>query len=149
MPELPAINETPSAETRHQLDALVAQLPATERIPRRSGDMAFDHTWEIRAFAIATAMHQAGAFDWSEFQQRLIDSIGQWEREDGDTANWRYYHHWMDALEDLVRTKGLVDDTDLDARTQHILDNPAANHHGAVREPICVIPATPAVDARH
>lgn len=135
------MNETIDPEVRAKFDAMVADLPFNEQIPRRSGDVAFDKAWEIRAFAIATAMHRQGAFDWPEFQGALIESIQSWEASADDTADWRYYDRWMEALEQLLVVKGLVQSNELDHRTVEVLATPAnANHHHAVREPVAVVP---------
>jgi nitrile hydratase accessory protein len=142
MSDLPQLNEIPSPQARKELDALVAHLPSSERIPRRSGEITFGHPWQIRAFAMAIAMHKSGVFEWPEFQKRLITSIGEWECHDGDMTNWRYYDHWMEALEQIAMAKGIVADSELETRAGQILANPAANHHGAVREPVNVVAAS-------
>lgn len=145
------LNQQPDQDTVDRLGELVEDLPFAERIPRRSGDVAFDEAWEIRAFSIATALHTQGRFAWSEFQSRLISSIERWESEHSTTVNantgdadWSYYERWMLALEEIVESKGMVTPEEIDRRTQQILATPAnANHQHAVREPITVSPATP------
>lgn len=139
------LNQPPSQDVREQLGDLVEKLPFNEHIPRRSGDVAFDEAWEIRAFSIATALHVDGRFEWGEFQSRLIDSIKTWESEHSNTSSWNYYERWVLALEDLMRDKKLVSATELDARTEQVLATPRnAHHQHAVREPIAV--AGPACD---
>ena len=143
---MPELNEQPSQDVRDQLGGLVENLPFNERIPRRSGDVAFDEAWEIRAFSIATALHADGRFEWDEFQSRLIDSIKQWESERTSTGDWSYYERWMIALEELMRDKGMVSGDELEHRTEQVLATPRnANHQHAVREPITI--STPATAA--
>ena len=135
------MNEVAPLEVRERLDRLVDQLPYNEEIPRRSGDVAFDHAWEIRAFAIATAMHDDGAFDWPEFQGELIRSIQTWESDNDTTTGWSYYDRWMEALERLLRAKGMLDTAELDIRTAEVLSTPAnTHHHPPAREPVAVVP---------
>ncbi len=137
------INDRPSTEVKEQLDGLVEELPFHDRIPRRSGDVAFDHSWEIRAFSIATAMHADGAFDWKEFQAQLIASIKEWEHNHADPGGWNYYERWIEALEELMRGKGLVSAEELEHRAAEIMALPPnANHHHAVREPVAVVPGS-------
>jgi nitrile hydratase accessory protein len=134
------INERPSPHSRAQVDSLVDVLPFGDRIPRRSGDVAFDQAWEIRAFSMTMALHEKLGFPWSDFQQELVAAIRTWESEQSDLEQWSYYERWMAALEELARSKGWLSQTELDARTDEILALPAnANHQHAVREPVAVV----------
>ncbi|MDF2468950.1 MAG: nitrile hydratase [Rhodococcus erythropolis] len=136
-----SFNVAPDPTVVSRLETLVDDLPYKEQIPRRSGDVAFDHAWEIRAFSITTAMHADGRFEWSDFQSRLIESISAWEASNTSTVDWSYYERWMLALEALVLEQGMVSEAELDARTEQVLATPAnANHQHAVREPITVAP---------
>lgn len=133
------INEKPTSDTKPYADSLVDVLPFTERIPRRSGDVAFDQAWEIRAFAMTLALHEELGFPWKEFQQELISSIRRWEAERGDFSEWSYYERWMAALEELARSRQWLSTDELDARTSEVLAQPAnAHHQHAVREPVAV-----------
>ncbi|CAH0310643.1 nitrile hydratase accessory protein [Rhodococcoides fascians] len=139
-------NHKPDPVVVERLGALVDDLPFKDQIPRRSGDVAFDHAWEIRAFSIATALHSDGRFDWPDFQSRLIESIKSWEAANDSTEAWNYYERWMLALEDLVLERGMVSERELDDRTEQVLATPAnANHQHAVREPIIIAPASQSV----
>jgi nitrile hydratase accessory protein len=134
------INERPAQETKPRVDSLVDILPFGERIPRRSGDLAFDQAWEIRAFSLTVALHERVGFPWREFQQELIAAIRRWEAAQPDLAGWSYYERWMAALEELAAGKGWVSQDELNARTKDILAQPAnAHHQHAVREPVAVV----------
>ncbi|MCZ1074818.1 MULTISPECIES: nitrile hydratase accessory protein [Rhodococcus] len=136
---MPRLNEQPHPDLEDNLGDLVQNLPFNERIPRRSGEVAFDQAWEIRAFSIATALHGQGRFEWDEFQSRLIESIKQWEAEHATTEQWSYYERWMLALEELLHDKGFVAGEELTHRTEQVLATPAGAHHQhAVRDPIAV-----------
>jgi nitrile hydratase accessory protein len=134
------INERPSPHSKLQVDSLVDALPFGDRIPRRSGDVAFDRAWEIRAFSMTVALHEKLGFPWSDFQQELVAAIRKWESEQSELEQWSYYERWMAALEELARSKGWLSQTELEARTDEILALPAnANHQHAVREPVAVV----------
>lgn len=134
------MNEKAPPEVKAKVDRLVADLPFNEEIPRRSGEVSFDHAWEIRAFAIATAMHGEGAFAWPEFQGELIRSIEMWESSHDSTSGWSYYDRWVEALERLLGERGMLDIEELDHRTAEVLSLPAnAHHQHAVREPLAVV----------
>lgn len=136
------INQRPAAGTKPRVDSLVDALPFGERIPRRDGDVAFDHAWEIRAFAMTVALHEKLGFPWAEFQSELISAIRAWEAEQADLEQWSYYERWMVALERLAESKGWTSDTELDAKTEEILALPANYlHQHAVREPVAVVTA--------
>ena len=139
---LPPMNEVIPPEVRERLERLVDELPYNEEIPRRSGDVAFNHAWEIRAFAIATAMADDGAFDWREFQRELIRSVQAWESNNDSTTGWSYYGRWMEALEKLLGDKGMLDAEELDRRTAEVLATPAnTHHHPPAREPVAIVPS--------
>lgn len=134
------LNEQPDPETKPHVDSLVDALPFNEKIPRRSGDVAFDHPWEIRAFSMTVALHETLGFPWTEFQQRLIAAIRQFEAEHTDLEQWSYYERWMAALEELVREKGWMSESELEHKTEEILALPANYmHQHAVREPVAVV----------
>ena len=139
---LPPMNEVIPPEVRERLERLVDELPYNEEIPRRSGDVAFNHAWEIRAFAIATAMADDGAFDWPEFQGELIRSVQAWEANNDSTTGWSYYDRWMEALEKLLGDKGMLDAEELDRRTAEVLATPAnTHHHPPARDPVAIVPS--------
>ena len=59
----------------------------------------FAAPWEAEAFALAIALHEAGAFSWAEWSAALAEEVD--ERP--------YYESWLAALERLVAAKGLTD----------------------------------------
>jgi nitrile hydratase accessory protein len=76
-------------------------------LPRKSGEMVFHDDWERRAFALAVSLAERGQFEWSEFQQQLIASIAEAERDDPRNPSRGYYESWLVSLEALLRRKGL------------------------------------------
>lgn len=134
------INEHPWADDKSKVDSLVNVLPFNERIPRNSGDVAFDKAWEIRAFSMTVALHEKLGFPWEEFQQQLIAAIRAWESKQSDLSEWSYYERWMAALEEFARSKGWVESAELDRRTDEILAQPRNAHHQTpMREPVAIV----------
>lgn len=95
-------------------DAPFAELLGLEAEP------TFAAPWQARAFGVTVALYENGSgFDWSAFQERLIDEIEATPTEadgvdcgDADATERTYYEQWQAALERL-----LVTQTDLDAET--------------------------------
>lgn len=78
-------------------------LPQDDRGP------VFRAPWEAQAFALALALHERGAFTWTEWAAALTEAIRRAQAAgDPDLGN-TYYRHWLDALEQLVIRKGLAD----------------------------------------
>jgi len=68
----------------------------------------FPTPWAARAFAIVTAVSQAGWFDLKAFQQGLIAAIHARESAGGCIADEAiYYDCWIEALTTLLRDKGV------------------------------------------
>ena len=126
---------TELGDARRRVEALVAELPGG------TGELSFEHPWELRAFALAVAAYHNGQYEWSEFQLSLIDAIRRWE-DGGGAEPWSYYEHWLTALETVLAGNGALSDAALDERTKAVLATPrTANHHEAHREPVAVDPA--------
>ncbi|MEU7289731.1 nitrile hydratase accessory protein [Streptomyces flaveolus] len=80
---------------------------------------AFDAEWQRRAFGVAVALSEFGHYPWEAFQRELIAAIGAWEAErPGRPSGWRYYDHWLAALEHVLISHSLVDEGELRALTQ-------------------------------
>ncbi|MGE2721640.1 nitrile hydratase accessory protein [Mycolicibacterium celeriflavum] len=69
----------------------------------------FDHDWQRRAFGLALALSEFRHFDWSDFQQSLIETIGRWEdTPETERGDWEYYDHWVSALEKVIHDHHLL-----------------------------------------
>jgi nitrile hydratase accessory protein len=69
----------------------------------------FDHEWQRRAFGLALALSEFGHYQWTDFQQSLIDRIGRWEdTAESDRGAWEYYDHWVAALEKVIDDHGVL-----------------------------------------
>lgn len=97
-------------ESRHEA------LPGLE-----DGDRpVFDAPWQARAFAVAVAMSDDGTYEWSTFQERLVDEIdrqvGPDVPADASVSEEIYYRQWLAALERLLVADGVIDPGELDDR---------------------------------
>jgi nitrile hydratase accessory protein len=128
---------TEVGDARRRVEALLTELPG------EGGDLGFEQPWELRAFALAVAAYHAGQYDWSEFQLALIGSIRRWEEAGAPVqdAPWRYYDHWLAALETTLAGAGALAGGELDERTATVLANPPHRGHVARTEPVAVDPA--------
>ena len=88
----------------------IAGLEGGAALPRRNGELTFDAPWEGRAFGMAVAMHEKGAFAWDEFRDRLVERVA--------AGGPRYYESWLAAFEALVLARGLVEPGELEARAR-------------------------------
>ena len=83
------------------VDPRIASMQGQSALPRRNGELVFEAPWQGRAFGIALGLHEAGAYEWEEFRQRLIQEVGSDEQR-------AYYEHWLAALERLAVARGLI-----------------------------------------
>jgi nitrile hydratase accessory protein len=90
-----------------EIDRRIADL---DRLPRKNGELVFDSPAESRAFGMAVALHQAGAYDWDAFRTHLVAEIAQ----DPDEP---YYQSWLHAFEALLVERGTVTAEELSRRT--------------------------------
>ena len=83
---------------------------------RHDDEIPFREPWQAQALATAFGLQEAGVITATEWSAALGDAIRRaqeaGDRDEGDT----YYHHVLDALETLLRDKGLVGTSELSAR---------------------------------
>jgi nitrile hydratase accessory protein len=110
------------------LDAVRAE----ESLPRRNGELVFEAPWQSRAFSVAVALAESGSCTWEDFRSRLIAEIDAWDQQ----TEWRYYEHWLAALERLLVERGVTTPEELDRRTAeaahaaaHDHDHDGGHHH--------------------
>ena len=97
-------------KSERQTRPAIADDQGPSALPRKSGELVFNNDWERRVFAIAVDLAEQGLFEWSEFQQRLIRSIADAERDDPQHPSRGYYESWLEALEALIEEKRLLAD---------------------------------------
>ena len=84
------------------------------RLPRDDGGPVFAEPWQAQAFALAVALHQQGAFTWTEWAEALAVELATDLTDDGS----RYYEHWVAALERLTTSRQLVHADELSERKE-------------------------------
>lgn len=106
---------------------LIAALP---ELPRDAAGPVFREPWEAQAFAMAVALHERGAFTWSEWAAALAAEIKAAQAcGDPDTGE-TYYRHWLAALERLVAAKALASTAELATRRDQWDRAARATPHG-------------------
>ena len=90
-----------------EIDRRIADL---DRLPRKNGELVFDSPAESRAFGMAVALNQAGAYDWDAFRTHLVAEVAR----DPDE---HYYESWLRAVEALLVERGTVTADELRGRT--------------------------------
>lgn len=84
-------------------------------LPRDHNGPVFRAPWEAQAFAMALALHEWGVFTWPEWASALAEAIARAQAGGDPDTGSTYYAHWLDALEALVRHKGLTNADQLHA----------------------------------
>jgi nitrile hydratase accessory protein len=95
--------------------------------PRSNGELVFAAPWEGRAFAMALTLHDRGLFEWEAFQRQLIKAVARAEAAGGEFS---YYRCWLEALEGLLDSEGLVDVAAVEERAGVLACRPAGHDHG-------------------
>ena len=75
------------------------------QIPRDADGAVFREPWEAQAFALALSLHERGSFSWNEWTAALGDEIKKAQAGGDPDTGETYYHHWLNALERLVRPR--------------------------------------------
>ena len=110
-------------------------LGTNDSPPRTNGKIQFDRKWEQQAFGLAIALAKKGHYEWEDFRQSLITSIGEWERtHDRSDTSWDYYERWLIALERLAVNSGIIDQNELAERTELIANTSACKYSQQVNE---------------
>jgi nitrile hydratase accessory protein len=97
--------------------------------PRSNGELIFEAPWQSRIFGLTIALYERGAFQWPEFQRRLIDAIAAWEADNPNTDNYPYYDCWLTAFESLAEAKGLYGSLEVDDRERTYAARPHGHDH--------------------
>ena len=96
--------------------------------PRANGELVFSAPWESRIFGITMALHEAGRFEWSEFQARLIEAIARHESERRGEG-YDYWASWLEAFRALAEAKRWTRPADLERTERELASRPPAHDH--------------------
>jgi nitrile hydratase accessory protein len=105
-------------------------LQALPELPRDATGPLFREPWEAQAFAMAVALHERGAFTWTEWAAALAAEIKTAQAEGDPDTGETYYHHWLAALEKLVAAKALASRAELALRRDQWDRAARATPHG-------------------
>ena len=94
--------------------------------PRSNGELVFAAPWESRAFGLAMALHDGGFFEWEAFRQQLIAAVARAEAAGGEFS---YYRCWLEALQTLLDSSGVVDLASVEERTAELACRPSGYDH--------------------
>lgn len=93
--------------------------------PHDSAEPVFEEPWQAEAFALVVHLHEKGAFSWAEWATALSDEI-----KCAPDAETHYYGHWLAALEQLVKARGLAAPAALERRKQEWAEAYRRTPHG-------------------
>ena len=96
-------------------------------LPKDADGPVFAEPWQAQAFALVVRLHAEGAFTWTEWAAALSDALAGDPGDDGS----RYYHHWVEALEQLAARRSLVSSAELAARKSAWEQAYRSTPHGA------------------
>ena len=105
---------------KHSPDRKISNMEGDSALPRKSGELVFHDTWERRAFALAVALCEQGHYQWDEFRDHLIATIGAADEaqvSDPDTPFTGYYEHWLASFEKVLVEKGICTPDQLPSKT--------------------------------
>ena len=77
-------------------------------LPQDGDGPVFAAPWQAQAFAMTLALHERGLFSWGEWAQALSQAIARAQAQGDPDLGDTYYRHWLDALETLLKAKGLA-----------------------------------------
>jgi len=100
--------------------------------PMANGEVLFDAPWQGRVFAMARVLAEAGHYTWDEFRAHLIGQIGVWDSAQATAesgADYRYYDHFLAALQALLAEKKLLAPTVMEDRVRTFAERPHGHDH--------------------
>jgi len=104
--------------------------------PMQNGELVFEAPWQGRAFGMARGMAERGLYAWDDFRDRLIAEIGAFGRNaeaivrrGGVAPEFRYYDHFLRALETLLVERAVIVRGELGARVQTFEERPHGHDH--------------------
>jgi nitrile hydratase accessory protein len=124
----------------NRLDHRITHMEGDMTLPRRNGELVFASPWEARAFGMAVALNDSGAYEWRDFSQGLAAETATVEQHGRPSS---YYERWLAALEKLAVAKGLVTPAEIEARAaqyasgayddhDHLDDHEHHHEHGSL-----------------
>lgn len=117
-----------------RIDRKIADAETTAALPRQNGELAFGAPREARAFGLAVALCESGAYEWRDFSAALAERTAAAEQKNDPSD---YYARWVASLEDLAVGKGLVARGQLAARTAEFTSDLHEGHDHVTQANAC------------
>jgi len=114
------------------LDYRISNMDEKTALPRKNGELVFETPWEARAFGMAIALNESGAYPWRDFSAALAAEIAAAEQNNSPSS---YYERWLTSLEKLALAGGLVTPEELRARTEEYASGHHDPHHHSKSPP--------------
>ena len=108
----------------------IAGMEGESALPRQNGELVFATPWEARAFGLAVALQETGAYEWREFSAALAAEIAKAEQARNSST---YYERWLLGLENLLTASGVVTPAEINDHVAYHaahLDHDGHNHDG-------------------
>jgi nitrile hydratase accessory protein len=84
-------------------------LSQLDHFSREETHKPFDEPWHAEVFAVTVHLSERSLFSWAEWTEALGEQISKVKlRRHIDGSN-DYYNLWLQALIELISTKGLTD----------------------------------------
>lgn len=100
--------------TRFEEFAATQVLGQPDSPPRHQGKLYFAQDWQRKLFGMALSLAKEGHFEWEDFRQQLIRSIGEWDQlACGIQPPWDYYERFLEALTRALELKQLANSGEL------------------------------------
>lgn len=109
----------------HDEQADGPSLPNEIAVPRQNGELLFEAPWEARAFGLAVALHDEGAFAWKTFSEALSAEIAKAESA-GESSG--YYERWLRALNRVTTEGNLITTHEVEARSEQVRHDEEHEH---------------------
>jgi nitrile hydratase accessory protein len=90
----------------------------------------FSEPWQAHAFAMVLLLHERGVFGWQQWADTLTRRIRAAQLQGDPDDGSSYYHHWLDALEEITIAQGIATADQLHALEHAWADAAQGTPHG-------------------
>ena len=102
--------------------------------PMANGEVVFEAPWQSRVFGMAVALAESGFYDWSDFQQALIEEVAHWDAGQSvavatTETEYPYFELFQNALMKLMVDKVHLAHDEVETLAQAIADLPHGHDH--------------------
>ena len=93
--------------TETQLADVDRLLAGTAPLPRANGELVFEEPWQGRVLGMTVVALDRARIPWSEFANRLAESVQRHGYDPGEPAAAAYYAAWLEAFEATLQGAGV------------------------------------------